>query len=166
MSVSRQSIEKSLSDLKNKRDVDYINPKIIIDSMSVTGHLLEQIVNESLYDGQVPDILKVSTVGPVPKKTRPKYAEDYRPINSLSTLEKLLEAVVKEQLMKYIEENQLLSKWQSGYRKMHSCETALNLVIAEWKEIRDNGKSILCVFLVLKRAFETIDRTKLLKKLQ
>lgn len=56
-SVSRQSIEKFLSVLKNKRDVDYINPKIIIDSMAVTGHLLEQIVNESLNDGQVPDIL-------------------------------------------------------------------------------------------------------------
>ncbi len=73
---------------------------------------------------------------------------------------------MKDQLMEYIEKNHLLTKRQSGYRKMHSCETALNLVIVNWKEAKDNNESILCVFLDLKRAFETIDRQKLIQKLK
>lgn len=71
--------------------------------MEITGPLLEQIVNESLREGGVPDIFKISTVGPAPKTTRPKRAEDYRPINTLTTLDKLMEAIVKDQLMEYIE---------------------------------------------------------------
>ena len=81
-------------------------------------------------------------------------------------LEKLIETVVKNQLMKYINENDLLSLYQSAYRMNHSCETALNLVLAKWKEIGENGDTILAVFLDLKRAFETIDRKRLLAKLR
>lgn len=99
--------------------------------MSITGSLLEKIVNESLNDGEVTDILKISTVGPVPKTNRPKTAED-KSYSERSTDED-------------IEDNELVSKWQSAYRKMRSCETAPNLVIADWKDFKDKGESILCV---------------------
>lgn len=84
----------------------------------------------------------------------------------LCTVEKLLESIVKEQLVNYIEENEMLSLYQSGYRKLHSCETSLNQVISRWKELRDRNYDIVCVFLDLKRAFETIDRKILLQKLK
>lgn len=93
-SVTRRSIENYLNELKNKKDVDHINPKMMTDAMPIIGSLLEQIVNESLNEGDVPGVLKTATVGPVPKIPRPKQAEDYRPVN---TLEKLLEVVVKDQ---------------------------------------------------------------------
>lgn len=114
----------------------------------------------------IPDDWKVTTVVPVPKVIRPKKAEDYRPVNMLPTFEKLIETVVKNQLITYIQEKNLLSKFQSGYRERHSCETALNLVLAKWKEIGRNGDFILAVFLDLKRSFETIDRVRLISKLR
>lgn len=77
-----------------------------------------------------------------------------------------METIVKDQLIDYIEENKLLSKWQSGYRKNHSCETALNLVLNKWKKLVDNKQTVLSVFLDLKRAFETIDRSRLVEKLK
>jgi ribonuclease P/MRP protein subunit RPP40 len=39
-------------------------------------------------------------------------------------------------------------------------------VIHEWKQELENGKIILCVFLDLKRAFETIDRNMMMHKLK
>lgn len=84
----------------------------------------------------------------------------------LSTLEKLLETIVKDQLIEYMEKNDLLTKWQSGYRKRHSCETALNLVISNWKKLLDKNLCVIAVFLDMKRAFETIDRKRLLEKLR
>lgn len=71
-----------------------------------------------------------------------------------------LESIVKEQFIEYIEVNQI---YQSAYRKFHSCETPLNLVISRWKELRDKNYYIACVFMNLKRAFETTDRNQLLK---
>jgi hypothetical protein len=67
--------------------------------------------------------------------------------------------------VKYIEDNDILYEGQSGFRKQHSCETALNLIAAGWKERLDDNNTILAVYLDLKRAFETIDHDILLKKL-
>lgn len=64
----------------------------------------------------------------------------------LSTFEKIIETVVKEQLVQHINDN--------------------NIFIADWKCEVDNKNMILAVFVDFMRAFETIDRNLLLKKLQ
>jgi hypothetical protein len=91
--------------------------------------------------------------------------EELRPINMLPIPEKVLEVLVKDQLLIFLDENDILVENQSGFRKNHSCESALNFVLAEWKEEIENGKIILSVFLDFKRAFETISRKTLLKKI-
>jgi hypothetical protein len=58
----------------------------------------------------------------------------------------------------FVDTNNILSEIQSGFRKAHSCETSLNLVILSWKEDIDKGTFVVAAFLDLKRAFETIDR--------
>lgn len=58
-----------------------------------------------------------------------------------------------------------LSAKQSGFRTEHSCGSALNLVISNWKDEIQHNKVIVAVFLDLKRAFETVDRI-LVKKLK
>lgn len=63
-----------------------------------------------------------------------------------------------------MEKNMLFSKYQSGFRKKHSCETAVNYVINRWKTI-DKKHKIIAVFLDFKRAFETVDRGILISKL-
>lgn len=62
----------------------------------------------------MPDDFKTAIIAPVPKVNRPKKPEDYRPINMLPKLEKLIETVVKNQIIAYIDENNLLSAVQSG----------------------------------------------------
>ena len=85
-------------------------------------------------------------------------------LNCLNTLEKILESVVKQQLEDYFEKNNFFTKYQSGFRKHHSCETAVNHIICNWKKSGKKSK-IIAVFLDFKRAFETIERYILLNKL-
>lgn len=80
--------------------------------------------------------------------------------------EKLLEMCVNEQLVDYIEKNNILSVYQAGFRRKNSCESALQTVLFNWKNALNNGKLVGVVFLDFKRAFETIDRQLLLLKLQ
>ena len=61
---------------------------------------------------------------------------------------------------KYFEKHSLLSKYQSGFRKRYSCETAINYVINRWKFIGNDGK-VLAIFL----DFETINKDILVKQL-
>ena len=71
--------------------------------------------------------------------------------------------MVKQQLENYMEENKLLVKYQSGFRRKFSCETTVNYVVSRWKNAKNN--KILAIFLDFKRAFETIDRDIMLQKL-
>lgn len=84
----------------------------------------------------------------------------------MPTLEKILEIVVKKQLDEYLSRNNIIVHQQSGFRKSHSCETALNRIIDDWRDNLEKKKIIFCIFLDLKRAFETIDRDSLLMKLE
>lgn len=81
-------------------------------------------------------------------------------------MKKLLELAVKKQLDKFIKVNKILIEHQSGFRKIHSCETAILAVINQWKVTTSNRKMIGVIFMDLKRAFETIDRKKLITKMK
>ncbi|XP_020296456.1 uncharacterized protein LOC109861291, partial [Pseudomyrmex gracilis] len=58
------------------------------------------------------------------------------------------------------------AKHQSGFRKCHLCETAIQNIIDDWKLIVSEEKMVGVIFLDLKRVFETVDRTRLLGKLE
>lgn len=107
--VSMGDIRDGLHELKNKRNKDFISPRMIIDALPIIGTTVCEIINESLSEA-CPEVWKITMVVPVPKVPRPKTSEEYRPIN----MEKLLKTVIKNQLVSYIEENHILSTYQSG----------------------------------------------------
>lgn len=165
--VSLQEISAIIMAFKNeiggKKLLTY---GVLRDAVDIIAFFYMEIINESLKTGYFPNIWKLATVVPIPKIAGTVKAEEFRPINTLPVDEKILETVVKVQLMSYVEKNNILNEAQSGFREKHSCETALNLAIAGWKEEINSGKAVVVVFLDLKRAFETIDRDLLLKKLE
>lgn len=150
--------------LKKKDDYNKVNINIILDNWDVMGNILLNIINKSLETGIFPESWKTSMITPIEKITKARNCEDFRPINTLKLCEKILEKVVKVQLEEYLEGNNILSKYQSGFRGGFSCETAVNYVINRWKNI-DKNKKVMAMFLDFKRAFETIDRDILIKKL-
>lgn len=158
-------IEIILKKMNSKSDQFKISSKHILDALPIIGSFLKGIINNSMKTGTFPDTWKESIIIPVPKKPKAKHPVDFRPINTMLSCEKLLEKTVKDQLVKYVETNNLLSQCQSGYREKFSCESALNLVLSKWKERIDRNEWVVTVFLDFKRAFETIDRQILLQKL-
>lgn len=145
------------------------NSEIWYDAMEYVAYFLTSIINESLATGVFPDEWEISKVTLIPKIKNTQKSNEFRPINSMLTDEKIAECVAKEQLityLAYLESNKLLAMHQSAFREKHSCETTLNYVINELKESMDSDQVSIVVFLDLKRAFETIDRNRMIKKLQ
>lgn len=124
------------------------------------------LINESLETGYFPDEWKMTTVHPIPKIGKTIKAEEHRPINTMPIDEKIIETIVKNELIKYIERCKLLYKNQSAFRKNHLCETTMNYLLHNINMSLDNDEFTVIVFLDLKRAFETVDRNLLLKKLE
>lgn len=165
--ITLNKLRLIVSSLKNKGDCnEVLSAQFLKKTYCTLGYVLLNFINTSLQTGNFPNDLKTSTVVPVPKITNTNEACNHRPINTLPNIEKVLEISVKEQLLEYFNSNNLFDGNQSGFRKNHSCETALQLTVSKWKQLLDEGKYIVAIFLDLKRAFETIDRQILLKKLQ
>ena len=92
--------------------------------------------------------------------------DNYRPISLLSSMSKLFEKVVYNQLFTYFQKNRLLYHGQYGFRMNHSTElAAMELVDRILKDI-DNKKLPLAIYIDLSKAFDTLDHNILIKKLQ
>lgn len=165
--IGINKLKKIVTNLKNKATSDSdLGVKIIKDLFDVIGYPLLNLINTSIRTGRVPGDLKTSIIVPIAKIRKPKEPSDYRPINLLPTIDKILEIVIAEQLREYFEKNNLLYHGQSGFRDKHSCETSLQYVCSNWMRDISEGNLVISVFVDLKRAFETIDRKKLIEKLK
>ena len=118
-----------------------------------------------LTTGQFPDYCKYSTIVPIQKVKSSYDANDLRPINTSCVFSHLIEKIVKDQIVDYFESNKLFASQQSEFRRNYSCETSIVSVLNDWNDSLDKNKIVIAVFLDLKRAFETINRTLLLRKL-
>lgn len=163
--VSIGCVKRALRELKNNTDEFYLNKTTITDAMPLIGTMLTNIINDSLTSGKFPEILKCSIIIPIHKKTGTILINEFRPINMLPCAEKIIEKIVYGQFAEYVNSNNILREHQSGFRQAHSCETALNGIIHEWKSARERNKIILVTFLDFQRAFETIEPVILLEKL-
>ena len=165
--VLLNDVKHVIRKLKNSNNFnDLINSKILKNTVDVVGHVLVHFINTSLETGKFPSLLKTSVVTPIPKVVNPTFGHDFRPINSLPALEKVLESIVHTQLNSYFQSNNLFMANQSGFRSNHSCESALQLMVSKFKMALDKRQFIVTIFLDFKRAFETIDRNILLHKLK
>ena len=87
---------------------------------------ITKLINEPLEKGVFADKWKTATIKPLLKKVGPELiCKNYRPVNNLSFLSKLLEKCVLLQFNTHCMENNLLPGYQSAYREHFSCETAL-----------------------------------------
>jgi len=134
--------------------------------MEVAGEKMCHIINRLLQENIVPERWKEAIVISIPNIRGTSRVNEFRPINKLPVYKKILEMIVHKQLMRYLESNELIAVCQSGFRSGHSCETALQWVLINWKNAIGDRQIIGVVFLDLKRAFEVVDRSVLLKKLQ
>jgi sarcosine oxidase/L-pipecolate oxidase len=91
---------------------------------------------------------------------------NYRPISILSTIAKILENIVYNQLISYINENNILSGNQFGFRKSHLTVTSLLNATSNWLLNIDKGLINGMLFLDLRKAFDTVDHIILIEKLK
>ena len=134
----------------------------------IPGYSVYHIVDTSLCTGMFPSSLKSAIIRPSLKKPTLDSDElkNYRPISNLTYLSKIIEKVVHKQLTEYTDTNKLFSDFQSGYRKGHSCETAVTRIHNDILLMVDKRDNVVLLLLDLSAAFDTINHKLLLKKLE
>ena len=65
----------------------------------------------------------------------------------------------------FLETNNILFSSQYGFRTKHSCEQAIMEVVGYALQAKNKGEVCACLYLDLSKAFDTLDHSRLLKKL-
>ena len=86
---------------------------------------LANIINRSLDEGIFPSLWKAAKVVPIFKSGSKTEVNNYRPISVLSITSKVMERHVHNHFVKYLDGHDLLTPYQSGFRKNHSCNACL-----------------------------------------
>src|SRR5215470_17351922 len=86
---------------------------------------LTHLFNLSLKTGVIPQDLRDADVVPLFKKSSKRKCENCRPISFTSIVCKLLESTVKDEIVKYLDQYNLIEDAQHGFTSGKSCLTNL-----------------------------------------
>lgn len=166
--VSVESLKLILKNLKNKKSPgsDKI-PNRCLKALPLSGlNLLAKLFNACLSLCYFPKTWKQSKVIAIPKPGKDLSCPDsYRPISLLDSLSKILEKIIKEKVVKYINDNNVLPNQQFGFRCEHNTVQPLTRIKNIVKNNFGEGKSTAMVLLDIKSAFDSVWHDALIYKL-
>ena len=145
--------------------LDKIPAKILKIAAPVIAQSLTNLFNYSIQTEIFPTEWKVAKIIPLHKSGPKNIVDNYRPISILSAISKIFEKILHKQLFAYLNNNNLISKHQFGFRPMHSTADALLHSTNEWYRNMDDGMLNIAGFLDLKKAYDTVNHEILIGKL-
>ena len=160
-------VQSKLNQLKQNSapGVDEIHPKIFTHLSGRLAVPLAEFFRKSLEHGQVPSMWKLGVVTPVYKGGRRDLPSNYRPIALLPILSKVMESIIGDQLMRYLEMADILSIHQHGFRQNRSTLTNLMVAREDWTKAVDQHCGVDVIFLDFSKAFDRVNHGILMHKL-
>lgn len=166
--VSAPEIMKEITNLKDNAACGYdgFQIKIIKIAKLYIANPLEHIFNLCFSSGVYPQNLKTAIIIPIHKAKVKTEMGNYRPVSVLSHFAKLLERCIKKRLMVFLTENNIVSKNQFGFCPHKSTDDAIYQLTSQVYKSLDEKQKVLAIFLDLAKAFDTVDHTFLIQKLE
>ena len=123
--------------------------------------------SKSLENGEIPEAFLVAFIKPIKKPKKPQGdPAAYRPVSLTSNLAKVLEHMIKIQLQKFLENDNVLNPAQHGFRPNRSC---ISQLLEHYDDVMRNleeGKICDVIYLDFAKAFDSVDRFILAKELK
>ena len=165
--ITHKELEDAIEGLKlNGGGVDKLSTSILKEIKSVITIPLIHIFNLCLNQGYFPSELKLGCITPIFKKGDKSKISNYRPVCSLSHFSKILERIVYNRMVDFIDKYNIFADTQYGFRKKKSTEGALLDFTNYIHEGLTKKFNIGAVFMDLSKAFDVIDHSILETKLE
>ena len=148
------------------RSVDDLPLIYFRDSMCIAAKFMTDIFNTSLSTGIYPDVWKKALVIPLKKNANPLTPSDTRPISNLAHFAKVFDKLVTAQLLDYLESNNLLSPFQSGFRKHFSTQSALLKITDDIRRGIDKEMVTILLLFDFRKAFDSVKHSTLLRAMR
>ena len=144
-------------------NIDTYILKLVVDEILPA---MTHVINLSIQQSVFPSTWKVAKVIPLFKKGDSLEPKNYRPVAILVIMSKVLERIIFQQVIEYMDSFKLLNPNHHGFRSHHSTSTAMIQMYDTWVEAVDRGELAGVCMLDMSAAFDVVDPELLLQKLQ
>lgn len=166
--VTHNIVRDTINSLKNSsgRDIYDINVSLIKELKDVIISPLTKVINCCINSSTFPDALKLAKVVPIHKNGDIDNVNNYRPISLLPIFSKIVEKILCQQMISYLETNNLFNNSQFGYRSRKSTTAAILEFLRIVTEGIENNEYCYASFIDLSKAFDCICHAILIDKLR
>ncbi|BHF83910.1 hypothetical protein SprV_0902705800 [Sparganum proliferum] len=167
VSFAEAIVRKELLKLNESKSPvpDDIPPKLLKELAGELSKPLSMLFQASFEAGYLPADWKSARITPIYKGGSKVLANNYRPISLTSICCKIMEKIIKREIMHFLEEYNLLCDAQHGFRRGRSCVTNLLYCLDRWTRAVDGGNAVHAVYVDFKKAFDSVPHQRLLYKL-
>ena len=161
-------IAKLIEKLPNKRSSSHDNiDNIMLKRLKeVLVEPLTLVFDASIKNGIFPMNMKTAEVVPLHKGGNREEKNNYRPISLLLTISKLLEKVVYKRVYTFLDSTNQLYNSQYGFSAKHSCSQAISELVGEVVKNTERNLTTCSIFIDLSKAFDTLEHSTVIKKLE
>ena len=166
--VTESGIYDKLSSLNPHKAAgpDCLHPCLLKHCAESLTRPLYLLYTQSLSNGAIPEEWKRANIMPIFKKGSKCKAGNYRPISLTSLLVKILESLIRTEIMTYLMDNSLVSHYQHGFVSKRSCFTNLLESLEAWTLAVDSGYGVDVIYLDYSKAFDSVPHLRLIEKLK
>ena len=168
MTFSPATVEEALSNLKpnSAPGPDKIPGKLLNEHRHSLSIPLAILFNKSMSSGHVPADWKCANITPIYKKGKKCEAGNYRPISLTSICGKVMESLIKQEIMDYLITNSLLNDSQHGFMPKKSTTSNLLEFFEHITRDVDDGIPVDVVYLDFAKAFDKVPHQRLMAKIR
>ena len=150
---------------KNSYGVDLIPQNVLKKLAFSIVRPLSILFTRIFNEGYIPYDWKIAKIIPIHKKSFKCDITNYRPISLLCSASKIMESIISNKLISFLENNNLLSTSQFGFRRNRSTVTQLLVTLNEWLYYINKGYCVDVIYLDFAKAFDSVSHLKLLQVL-
>jgi hypothetical protein len=144
---------------------DAIHPRILYELREHIAYPLKLLFEESYKQKKLPLDWRSANITALFKKGSRSDVSNYRPVSLTSIVCKVMESIIRDNIIKHFSENNFFSKKQFGFIKGRSTVSQLLKMLDQWTEQLENGGHIDVVYTDFEKAFDKVPHKRLLNKL-
>jgi len=166
--ITTEKVKKKICNLRNNSapGPDGISPKILKNLKDQIAPVLAMVYRKSLARSEVPEEWRQANICPIYKKGSKAKAGNYRPVSLTSVCCKMIESILRDDIVEHLQQNRLITSSQHGFVNRKSCTTNLLEFLEKMTKTVDEGGKADVLYLDFAKAFDKVPHQRLLKKIK